>query len=53
MIAVNGLSASLAANFAPVDALRGLGPAALQRIGPLRRLVMREGLSPQWARRAT
>ena len=52
MIAVNGLNASLTANFAPVDALRGLGLAALQRVGPLRRLVMREGLSPQWARPA-
>ena len=37
MIAVNGLNASLTANFAPVDALRGLGLAALQRVGPLRR----------------
>ncbi len=51
MIAVNGLNLSLLADFAPVDALRGLGLTALRRIGPLRRLVMREGVTPATARR--
>ncbi len=50
MIAVNGLNLSLLTPLAPVDAMRGLGLAALSRIGPLRRFVMREGLSPQWVR---
>ncbi len=49
MIAVTGLNLSLLTPLAPVDAMRGLGLAALSRIGPLRRFVMREGLSPQWA----
>lgn len=49
MIAVNGLNMSLLANLGPVDALRGLGLSALSAFGPLRRFVMREGLSPQWA----
>jgi 2-octaprenyl-6-methoxyphenol hydroxylase len=51
-IAVNGLNLSLLGGFAPIDALRGAGLLALKTIGPLRRMVMREGLSPQWGRRA-
>ena len=35
MIAVNGLNASLTAHFAPVDALRGLGLAALRAHRPV------------------
>ena len=50
MIAVNGLNLSLLADSAPIDALRGFGLAALGSLAPLRRFVMREGLSPQWAR---
>ncbi len=49
-MAVDGLNWSLLADFAPVDALRGLGSAALRHIGPLRRLVMRQGLGPLPAR---
>jgi 2-octaprenyl-6-methoxyphenol hydroxylase len=49
-MAVDGLNWSLLADFAPVDALRGLGSAALRHIGPLRRLVMRRGLGPAPAR---
>ena len=45
-MAVDGLNWSLLADFAPVDALRGLGSAALRHIGPLRRMVMREGVAP-------
>jgi 2-octaprenyl-6-methoxyphenol hydroxylase len=44
--AVDGLNRSLLAALAPVDFLRGAGLAALGAIGPLRRLVMREGVSP-------
>ena len=43
--AVDGLNRSLLAHFAPVDFARGAGLAALDGIGPLRRLVMREGVS--------
>lgn len=38
------LNRSLMSSFAPVHAARGFGLAAVSRIGPLRRLVMREGL---------
>ena len=48
--AVDGLNMSLLANLPPIDALRGLGLAALGRIGPLRRMVMREGVTPALAR---
>jgi 2-octaprenyl-6-methoxyphenol hydroxylase len=50
MIAVNGLNLSLLKAYAPIDAARGAGLVGLRTFGPLRRLVMREGLSPQWAR---
>ena len=46
--AVDGLNRSLLANFAPVDFARGAGLAALGAIGPLRRLVMREGVSARF-----
>lgn len=45
-LAVNGLNLSLLAPLAPVDAIRGFGLATLGAFGPLRRFVMREGLSP-------
>ena len=48
-LAVNGLNASLLANFGPIDALRGLGLTALRTIAPLRRTVMREGVSPRFS----
>ena len=44
------LNASLLTRFAPVHAARGLGLAALGDLAPLRRLAMREGLSPFLAR---
>ena len=47
--AVDVLNRSLVAAFAPIDALRGVGLAALGAIGPLRRLVMREGVAPTLA----
>ncbi|MGO4871018.1 MAG: UbiH/UbiF family hydroxylase [Roseiarcus sp.] len=48
--AVDGLNRSLLTHFAPIDAARGLGLAALGAIGPLRRLVMREGIAPMLGR---
>ena len=46
-LAVDGLNRSLLAQFPPIDATRGLGLAALAAIGPLRRMVMREGVAPR------
>ncbi len=51
-LAVDGLNRSLLANLPPVDALRGAGLTALRHIGPLRRLVMREGMAPALAGRS-
>jgi 2-octaprenyl-6-methoxyphenol hydroxylase len=48
--AVNALNLSLLADLAPIDALRGLGLTALGAFGPLRRMVMREGVAPLLAR---
>ena len=45
--AVDALNRSLLAGLLPVDALRGLGLLAMTTIGPLRRLVMREGVLPR------
>jgi 2-octaprenyl-6-methoxyphenol hydroxylase len=50
MTAVDGLNRSLIADFAPVDAARGFGLAALGAIGPLRRFVMRAGIAPPLGR---
>ena len=41
--AVDTLNRSLLSSLIPVDALRGLGLLAMTTIGPLRRVVMREG----------
>ena len=46
--AVDMLNRSLLTDLVPVDALRGLGLLAMTRIGPLRRLVMREGVLPRF-----
>ncbi|HEY1940638.1 MAG TPA: FAD-dependent monooxygenase [Roseiarcus sp.] len=45
-LAVDGLNRSLLAHFAPIDAARAVGLAALGSVGPLRRMVMREGVAP-------
>lgn len=45
--AVDWLNRSLLADLVPVDALRGLGLLAMSSIGPLRRIVMREGVLPR------
>ena len=47
--AVDGLNRSLLAALPPVDFLRGAGLTALGAIGPLRRFVMREGVSPHFS----
>jgi 2-octaprenyl-6-methoxyphenol hydroxylase len=39
---------SLIADLVPVQAMRALGLHLLAHVGPLRRIAMREGLSPSW-----
>ncbi len=46
---VDLLNRSLIAGILPIQLLRGLGLFALKSIGPLRRLTIREGLSPAFA----
>ncbi|MFA6267218.1 MAG: UbiH/UbiF family hydroxylase [Pseudolabrys sp.] len=41
---------ALLSDFLPLQGLRGLGLYALDRIGPLRRAVMREGIAPRASR---
>jgi 2-octaprenyl-6-methoxyphenol hydroxylase len=45
-LAVDLLNRSLLSDFLPVQSARGLGLYLLDRVGPLRRAVMREGASP-------
>lgn len=45
--AVDLLNRSLLTDLLPVDALRGLGLIAMSTLGPLRRMVMREGVLPR------
>ena len=45
--AVDGLNRTLLTGMIPTDFLRGAGLLALSNIGPLRRIVMREGVLPQ------
>ena len=47
--AVDGLNRSLLAALPPIDFLRGAALGALGAVGPLRRLVMREGAAPHFA----
>jgi len=49
--AVDGLNRSLLTTFAPVDFARGAALSMLSSVGPLRRMVMREGIGPQFLRR--
>ena len=46
-LAVDWLNRSLLSDFVPLQGLRGLGIYALNRVGPLRRAVMREGITPR------
>ena len=45
-LAVDLLNRSLLADFVPVQGLRGLSLYLVDRIGPLRRALMREGVAP-------
>jgi 2-octaprenyl-6-methoxyphenol hydroxylase len=45
-VAVDLLNRSLLSDFLPVQGVRGLALYLLDRIGPLRRAVMREGMAP-------
>lgn len=45
-LAVDLLNRTLLTDFLPVQGARGLGVYLLNRVGPLRRLVMREGIAP-------
>ena len=45
-LAIDLLNRTLLTDFLPVQGLRGLGLYAIDRIGPLRRAVMREGVQP-------
>jgi 2-octaprenyl-6-methoxyphenol hydroxylase len=46
-LAVDLLNRTLLSDFLPVQGARGLGLYLLDRIGPLRRAVMREGVAPR------
>jgi 2-octaprenyl-6-methoxyphenol hydroxylase len=46
--AIDMANRSLLSELMPVQALRAAGMHAMASIGPLRRLAMREGLSPSW-----
>ncbi len=46
VFAVDLLNRTLLTDFLPVQSMRGLGLYMLDRIGPLRRAVMREGVTP-------
>ena len=45
-VAVDMLNRSLLSDFLPVQASRGLGLYLIDRIAPLRRALMREGVEP-------
>ncbi len=44
--AVDALNRTLLSDFLPVQALRGLGLFLVDRVPPLRRMAMRQGLAP-------
>jgi 2-octaprenyl-6-methoxyphenol hydroxylase len=48
-LAIDLLNRSLLSDFLPVQGARGLGLYLLDRVGPLRRAVMREGVAPRVA----
>lgn len=49
--AVDMANRTLLSDFLPAQSLRAAGMHLLDRVGPIRRLAMREGLSPSWRRR--
>ncbi len=46
-LAVDALNRSLLTSFLPVQGVRGIGLALLDRVAPLRRALMREGVAPR------
>jgi len=48
-LAIDLLNRTLLTDFVPVQGMRGLGLYMIDRIGPLRRAVMREGVAPATA----
>ncbi|HVZ53542.1 MAG TPA: FAD-dependent monooxygenase, partial [Pseudolabrys sp.] len=48
-VAIDLLNRALLTDFLPVQGVRGIGLYVLDRIGPLRRAVMREGIAPRMA----
>ncbi len=46
--AVDALNRSLLTAFLPLDLVRGIGLLAMSHVGPLRRVVMREGVLPRF-----
>jgi 2-octaprenyl-6-methoxyphenol hydroxylase len=48
-VAVDLLNRTLLSDFLPAQSVRGLGLYLLDRIGPLRRTMMREGVAPRVA----
>jgi 2-octaprenyl-6-methoxyphenol hydroxylase len=46
-VAIDLFNRTLLTDFLPVQGLRGLGLYMLDKIGPLRRVVMREGIAPR------
>jgi 2-octaprenyl-6-methoxyphenol hydroxylase len=48
--AIDLANRSLLSEFLPIQTARALGLHLISGIGPLRRLAMREGLSPSWRR---
>lgn len=51
--AIDMANRSLLSDLLPMQAIRAAGVHAMGAIGPLRRLAMREGLSPSWRNRAS
>ncbi|MBN8982199.1 MAG: UbiH/UbiF family hydroxylase [Rhizobiales bacterium] len=51
VFAVDMANRTLLADFLPAQSLRAAGLHALNTIGPVRRMAMREGLSPSWRAR--
>jgi 2-octaprenyl-6-methoxyphenol hydroxylase len=45
-LAIDLLNRTLLTDFLPVQSARGLGLYMIDRIGPLRRAIMREGVAP-------
>jgi 2-octaprenyl-6-methoxyphenol hydroxylase len=50
--AVDMANRTLLSDFLPMQSLRAAGMHLLDRVGPIRRLAMREGLSPSWRGRS-